>query len=683
MRTHTRGIRWLMISAVVLIVGAASLQALSNWASDTGLATVAVSFADQVLILDNADPDDNSPIDTIPSNTTNPVAGSNGALQFDAFLNLLVTNFDANGSGKIVPLSVTAPHYPLTTPPPLPSTYPYTLPIGAPANASAIAIAADGTIYVASRATTTGGRATVWRLNPDGSFAGAFTVPADTTTCASIDLGSDQSTLYYVTGGRTVQFVTGVNAITRPKNNPLQASASPFTTLPGTGGNLAACGIRLLAPPDIRETPLPPHDLVRMVIADSKNVKFISAQPGSLAPLQTDAFDAGGGSKDWFDVAVDPVAPTGLLHVADVWAVDRASRRLAKFRLGTGGGTVVVEDLALEPRGVAVNGELRVAQNVLPVTVNTTTRQSVTFWQQNTATRVTWAGLGLGTSGATLAIQAFEVTFDAASGGSPDVNTGLCVPSLNTRCRLLTNFSEATPKIISRGRPVVLREILRSPPTNDDFRISVEYRDLTGAAGGPVCRPDVVPPTTAMARDSWEHKVFDDDAAVAFYGGDDGAGTVRKTNDTIILSRTSPAVKYNLRVVNPNNGTTIQVKRSLPISVEVTDPFANCAAVPGLTNFMIFTVTDVTTAPGTPVGDTIGFIGAQLTSNGHPFAFSANLYRTQMYVDPKLFDVNRTFRLCPQIPSNSFTLENGAVVVEQEFPAPLANEACVNFNTIK
>jgi hypothetical protein len=376
--------------------------------------------------------------------------------------------------------------------------------------------------------------------------------------------------------------------------------------------------------------------------------------------------------------------------VADVWAVDKGGHNLAKFRLGTGPATVLVRDLQVEPRGVAVNGELRAALAVGLVTVNTTTRQSVTFYPQNTAARVTWAGLGLGANGATLAIQAFEVTFDAASGGSPDVNTGLCAPSHNTRCRLLTNFSEATPKINSRGRSVVVREILRSPPTNDNFRISVEYRDLTGAVGGPVCTPGVVPPTTAMARDAWDpppppsvdgagHKVFDDDAALAFYGGDDGTGTIRRTNDTIILSRTSPAVKYNLRVVNPSSGTTIQVKRSLPISVEVTDPFANCASVPGLTNFMIFTVTDVTTSPGTPVGDTIGLVGAPLTSNGHPFAFSANLYRTQLYVDPARFPVNRRFRLCPQIPSNQ--LVNGAP--EQTFPAALANEGCVNFNTIK
>jgi len=678
-----------MVSIVVAAVAAVSVGAVSDWADGPPLGDVAVSFDNQILLLDNADPDDNSPVDTIPlPNTTNPVAGSNGGLQFDAFLNLLVTNFDSVGTGRVVALSSLSPHYPLTTPT---TTYPYGSTIGAPPNVSAIAIAGNGTIYAASRSLTAGGRATIWRINPNGSFAAAFTVLAETTNCVGIDLdpgqgAPGQSKLYLVTGGRSVSIVSGVDTITGSAAMPFQASASLFTTLPGNGNNDKACGIRLLAPPDIREsTPPPPLDLVRLVVADGKNVKYVRARPAPQTPSVVE-FDAGSGSKDWFDVAVDPVVPTGA-HVADVWGVDRGGRNLAKFRLGTG-GTVVVEPLSLEPRGVAVNGELRFAQTLGQLTVNTTTRQSVTFYPQNTAGRFTWAGLGLGAAGATLAIQAFEVTFDAASGGSPDVNTGLCAPSHNTRCRLLTNFSESTPKINLRGRSAVLREILRSPPTNDNFRISVEYRDLTGTAGGPVCMPGVVPPTTAMARDAWDppppgggagHKVFDDDAALAFYGGDDGTGTIRKTNDTIILSRTSPAVKYNLRIVNPSPGTTIQVKRSLPISVEVKDPFANCAAVPGLTGAMIFTVTDVTTAPGTPVGDTIGFIGAPLTSSGHPFAFSANLYRTNLNIDPARFPVNRTFRLCPQIPSNQ--LVNGAP--EQTFPAALANEACVNFNTIK
>ena len=668
MKTHTERICWLIVSVVVAAaVAAVSVGAVSDWASGPGLGNVAVSFDDRILLLDNANPETANPVDTL---SEMGVTGY-GGMVFDAFLNLVATKTAPNGDGELVRFGPLHPHARLT-----PNIATQTFP-------SALAIAADGTIYVARRSLTSGARAIISRIPPAGS-AVQFNIVADTTKCIGIDLDPNQTTLWVVTGGRTVKNVLNANSASGDTASPT------FTTLDTNGqGDGTACGIRLLAPPDIRSTtPAPPLDLVRFVVADGKNVKFVSAQPGSQSPSFVH-FDAGSGNKDWFDVAVDPVVPTGT-HVADVWGVDKGGHNLAKFRVRTGGVTTVLNrDLGVEPRGLAVNGELRAALTVGLVTVNTTTRQSVTFYPQNTAAaRVTWAGLGLGATGATLAIQAFEVTFDAASGGSPDVNTGLCAPSLNTRCRLLQFFSESTPKINLRGRSAVLREILRSPPTNDDFRISVEYRDLTGTAGGPVCMPGVVPPTTAMARDAWDppppgggagHKVFDDDAGVAFYGGDDGAGTVRKTNDTIILNRTFPAVKYNLRVVNPSSGITVQVKRSLPIRVEVTDPFANCAVVPGLTDFLMFTVTDVTTAPGTPVGDTIGFIGAPLTSSGHPFAFSANIYATQLNIDPARFPVNRRFRLCPQAPSNQ--LVNGAP--QQTFQAPLTNEACVNFNTIK
>jgi len=322
------------------------------------------------------------------------------------------------------------------------------------------------------------------------------------------------------------------------------------------------------------------------------------------------------------------------------------------------------------------------------VTVNTT-RQFWTFYPQ-TASSFTWAATSLGSTPQQFAVQAFEVTHDVATGGSPIA--GLCEPSLNVRCRLVTNFPDGTPKLMSRGRSAVVREILRSTPTGDNFRISLEYRDLTGANGGSVCVPGVLPKATAMARDPWDtsnppvagktHDVFSDDAALAFYGGDDGTTTIRKTNDSIVLDRTVPEVKYNLRIVNPTPETTIQVKRSLPIAVEITNPAltANCAPVTTLSDVLIFTVTDVTTSPGTPVGDTLGLVNAPLTSSGHPFAFSANFYRTNLNIDPKRFPVNHKFRLCPQIPSN--TLDQAGNVL-QEFAAPQANEACVNFNTIK
>jgi len=652
METHTRRRCWLTTAVMTTALAAVSVTAVSDWASGPALGDVAVSFDSQILLLDNTAPDPVNPVDTL---SEVGVTGY-GGMVFDAFLNLIATKTDASGSGQLVRFGPLHPHSRLT-----PNITTQTSP-------SALAIAADGTIYVASRSLTSGARAVIRRIPPVGS-AQQFNIVADTTTCIGIDLDPNQSTLYVVTGGRTVRRVLGANTASG------DTASTTFTTLPDNNGT--ACDIRLLAPPDIRETPTPPLDLVRMVVADGKTVKYVRARPAPEIP-QVVEFDAGNGNKNWIGVAVDPVAPTGS-HVADVWAVDAGSWHLARFRIGTTPATVLVQDLPGQPRGVAVNGELRVAQTVGLVTVNTTTRQFVTFWPQNTATTFLWAGLGVGATGATFAIQAFEVTHDVATGDAPDVNTGLCAPSLNIRCRLFTNFSDATPKIMSRGRSAVVREILRSTPTTDNFRISVEYRDLTSAGGGSACTPGVVPKTTAMARDPWEHKVFTDDAAVAFYGGDDGTTTIRKTNDTIVVDRTAPAVKYNLRIINPDPGVTIQVKRSLPISVEVTDPFANCASVPGLTGFMIFTVTDVTTVPGTPVGDTLGVVGTPLTSNGHPFAFSANLYRTQLYIDPARFPLNHRFRLCPQIPSNGFV--NGAA--DPQFAAPLSNEACRDFTTIK
>ena len=97
----------------------------------------------------------------------------------------------------------------------------------------------------------------------------------------------------------------------------------------------------------------------------------------------------------------------------------------------------------------------------------------------------------------------------------------------------------------------------------------------------------------------------------------------------------------------------------------------------------MFTVTDITTSPGTPIGDTLGFIGTPLTSSGHPFAFSANLYRTNLNIDPQRFPADRKYRLCPQIPSNALGTDGTAQPQFGEFGAPHANEACVDFNTIK
>jgi hypothetical protein len=496
-------------------------------------------------------------------------------------------------------------------------------------------------------------------------------VPADTATCIGIDLDPNQSTLYYATGGRAVRTVSvsGIDEISAPKDVPATPTPSPFTTLPGS--NYAACGLRLLAPPDLRETtPAPALDLRRLVIADGRDVKLVTSRPGQTPVVVS--YDAGNGNKNWIDVALDP-------NVEDFWAVDAASWHLAKFRRGVVPTTVLVEDLPGQPRGIAINGELRAAQTVGLVTVTTTSESIVPFWPQNTATRFAWVGQGT-TAGASFAIQAFEVTYDAATGGTPDVNTGLCDPSLNIRCRLrvdlLTggqiNFSDATPKIISRGRSVVIREIVRSIPvvTSDVFRIGIAYIDLTSTSGGSACVPGTVAPASTLLRDPWPHAVFDFDAGLAVFGGDDTVYTKTTRNDNIVVNRTKPAVKYNLRIVNPDPGTSFKVGSSLPVSVEVRDPSSNCIDVSNLNDSLVLTLTDVTTHPGVPVGDSEGIYGTPLSGTGGGWAKTASLYRINLTTDSLI--PNHTYRLCVGAPAS--TTVDGAA--DQVFDAPLAAEQC-------
>jgi hypothetical protein len=655
-RAMSKGRRVICLLAVCTTLTAlttVTIGAVANWASEEALGDVAVTFGNQILVLDNAEPDPVDPVDTIT------VTGGAG-LAFDAFLNLRVTKTNLDGTGEITRFGPLHSHSAVGTA------------IPAPPSASAIAIASDGTIYTAARSLTSDLRATIWRIKPDGTFGGAFTVPADSTTCIGIDLDPDPnpdpivdgSKLYFVTGGRTVRIVTGIQTVEAPIDEPVALSASLFTTLPGNG---TACGIRLLAPPDKRETPEPPLDLVRLVVADGRNVKLLSSRPG-LAPSPVVSYDAGTGSKNWIDVALDP-------NVEDFWAVDAGSWQLAKFRRGTSPTTRLVRNLPGEPRGVAINGELRAAQTVGLIDVVIGAERAVKFWPQNTATAFGWVGTGT-TAGASFAIQAFEVSHDVTG----DDETGLCPPSLNIRCRLVTNFDDATPKLISRGRSVVIREIVRSTASSDIFRIGIAYLDLTAALGGVPCKPNVAAPATSLLRDPWPHAIFTDDVGLVFYGGDDTVYTKTTRNDNIVVSRSRSDANvdyFNLRIINPNPGTSVQVGRSLPVAVEITNPFANCIAVPNRNESLVLSVTDVTTSPGTPVGDSEGLYGdSALGGTGLSWAFTANQYRTNLPIDSR-FTANRKYRLCVSLPAS--TLTDGAA--KQVLPAPLAAEQCRDFTT--
>ena len=185
------------VVALTIAALSVSTHAVENWASDEALGDVAVSFDDLVLLLDDRDPIA-APVDTIP------VPGINGGLAFDAYLNLLVTNTGNNQLVKLLPLHVPPPPLPDPPPPSHIGNPPDTIPTQP--SPRSIAIAADGTIYVASA----GSPATIRRIDAAGTCAQTnscpqFTIPTDSTACVGIDLAPDQSTMYYVSGGRSVR----------------------------------------------------------------------------------------------------------------------------------------------------------------------------------------------------------------------------------------------------------------------------------------------------------------------------------------------------------------------------------------------------------------------------------------------------------------------------------------------
>ncbi len=635
---QTRSSVWIVAAAIVLVSGV-SLRAVTSWLTAAALGDVAVSFDGSVQVFDNANV---GAAETI----TGGLTGVNGGLIFDASLNLLVANTDGDRLVKFAP-QTTDPNDPIR---------PF-VPITTQDAPSTIAIAADGTIYVASAGVfdpiTNSTIASVRRIGGVNGTA-TFSVPADSITCIGIDLAPDQKTLYLATGGRTVKFVDNVDTL----SDGATATATLFATLSGNG---AACGLRLLAPVDARTIPAPttPTPLVGgVVVADKNNVRLVRGSSQTT-------FDTGPGTKNWIDVAVDP--DTGASpSVVDFWGVNAGgSPSLVKFRIG--GATQLSVALSGTPRGVAVNGELRVAQTVLPVEFSNTVEATATFLQ-GTPFQHSWKGLNIDTvfpGTVHLAIQAIEVAH---------TNNELPCGPLNVDCRLV-NFLKATPKTYSRGRGVVYREIWRDavPPNPSQFpllRIGIYFPGPTDLSAGTVCTVNGTPRSgTTILRDPWPHALFTADLMVAFYGGDDGGIIRTKTNDSIVVDRSD--AQYFLRVIKPSQGVQAQLGRSLQIAVEVRDPQDGCATVAGLNEELVLTVTDITPQSldkGKIIGDSLGILGV-LNGNGLTWASTANQYRTNLDVSPSLFIAEHKYRACVMSPA----------VFDPTTQLPIVGEACVDF----
>ncbi len=626
----SRQIRASILAVAFAVVLGVSARSLTNWVSADALGDVAVSFDGSVQVFDNAN------VGAPETITASALTGANGGLAFDASLNLLVAN---TAGSQLVKLSPTT-HQPVALPD--------TGTIATQQPPRSIAIAANGTIYVASVGTPT---TTIQRFGVAPDTSGTFTIPTDTNTCIGIDLAPDGSTLYYVSGGRTIRTATGVNTSTPP---PV---ASTYLTLADQG---MACGLRLLAPADARDNPaLAPTAVVGgLLIADDKEIKLVR-------PTGIVGFDTGNGSKHWLDVAIDPdsgATPAAL----DFWGVNGGSSpTLVKFRV-SGPNPQLTIGLGGTPRGVAINGELRAAQTVQLVTVNTSADAVATFLQ-GTPYQHLWKGLNVdptNTGSAQLGVQAIEVTH--VNDESP------CNP-LNVDCRLV-NFPAATPKTYSRNRGVVYREIWRGLVPADPslfplLRIGIYFPGPTDLSSGTACVVNGTPRSgSTILRDPWPHNLFEADLMKAFYGGDDGGIIFTKTNDSIVVDRSD--AQYYLQIIKPPQNTQAQLGSSLQIAVELRDPKNNCNAVPGLNSVLVLTVTDITPGSpdkGKPIGDSQNILG-MLNGNGLTWASTANQYRANLDIDPR-FIVGHKYRACVMSPA----------FYDPATGLPITGEACVDF----
>jgi hypothetical protein len=644
-------IRSRIVIVTIIVSLGVSTRAITDWVSPEALGDVAVSFNDRVQLFDNADPSSNPEVVD--------VLGVNGGLAFDASLNLFVTNSNiAPALGEPVHKVVITGASALQTPF-----------VQTQANPRSIVFAGDGTFYVASP----GNPATIRRYkqtagypNPkafalDATFAN---IPTDSTACIGIDLHPDQRTLYYVSGGRTIRTATGVDTATGSGNN-----SPTFGTLPNTLPNPGtACGLRLLAPRDVRET-LPATSLSTggILVADGRNIKRVDLVTGLVIGA---AFNAGSGQdsqKQWIDVALDP-------NTADFWGVEAGFWQLAKFRINSPASVLSLTQLAYQPRGVAVNGELRAAQTTrilsLP-TVSTATFLEKPFehaWKATAPVPVS------------LAVQTYEVKYSATILPPEE-----CPISLDIRCRL-QKFDDdagnplATPKTYSRDRSVVYREILLSNPSNsDDWTISFVFpaNNTDQNHAGVPCVPGNDPErSSGVLRDPYPHDFFSIDPSLGFYGGDDVIPIKSRGNDSIVVDRDDG--QFNMRIIKPVAGTVGQLGSSLPIAVEVTNPTpTGCTDAPGLETKLLLSVVDISVVNGVPVdtvvGDSKGILGGTpLVGNGGIFAKTANQYRTNLDLTRGRFEKNHRYRLCV----SALAAETPEMQAQLGIQPPPAGEVC-------
>jgi hypothetical protein len=277
---------------------------------------------------------------------------------------------------------------------------------------------------------------------------------------------------------------------------------------------------------------------------------------------------------------------------------------------------------------------------------------------------------GLAPVAASIAVQAFEVTYDPNG-----TVTAACPPSLNVHCRL-QNFDDASgnpvPKEYSRNRSVVYREILLSPVSDTRlWRISFVFpgNDTDTIAGVP-CVPGIAPEgSSAVLRDPYPHDLFSIDPSLAFYGGDDVIPIRSRGNDSIVVDRADGV--NNMQIIKPVPGTIGNLGSSLPIAVEVRNPLS-CTDVSGLEGRLVLSVVDITNGLDAVIGDSQGILGT-LNGNGGIFAKVANQYRTNLDLTKGKFQKNHTYRLCISALA--------AETVEGQFLPPPAGEVCQDITT--
>jgi hypothetical protein len=635
------------IAALVAVEHLTAQSPLPPWVSSTALGDVAVSFDASVDIRDNA----NAGLHDESLTLTGP----NGGLIYDDSLNLVVANTAVDQIVKFAPGG--------TTPRPF-----VTVPTqDAP---RALAIAKDGTIYVASA----GSPATIRRI-PGGATTcdednpcPEFTVPTASNLCIGIDL-DDQNTMYFVSGGRTVNKVVNANTAT----GTLDALSTPvFANLNGSG---TACGLRMLAPVDARDiTPLPaqnapPTAIAGLVVADGSNIRLVTQSGQST-------LNPGSGNKNWVDVAVDS---TGA-----VWAVNAGNSNnfLARVRFGSQAPAFTV-GLNTAPRGVAVNGELRYAQTIRNLQL-TATQESP---EAEFLTDLTWehAWRGNFSKNGSIAVQAIEVRPELKN--DEQATNNICPPSLYIDCRLslfnpfrlaISPVRSAVPKTYTHNRSVFYREILRSSAlATATAAIGIRFSpdiNTTDESAGQVCTVGGTPrKASAIVRDPWPHTLFSYDPTFVFYGGDDVVRTKSSTtNDSIMVERDA---LYFMRIIKPDDNSSINFGSTKQIAVEVRRP-SDCSFVTGLESRLVLAITDITNGIDTLVGDSIGAYGT-LASNGLSWASVASQYRTNVPFTTPKFQNNRTYRLCVAAGAAANAQETSNV----EPAKPLASEACIDVTT--